>query len=308
MEPERSPQHFDKVDSAASLSLWLWRSRPGRRPFARRNYAEAALLLDPTFPVRINEDHLGVQLAVVDWLAASVLQLDTPRQSILGPLKPHRDKPRLLAPAVRDLIREQNEASEQRAHRADCTYPDRGIRHATSFEAAPPYPVLPIDRRHDDDSRRTTEATMTLLRVCRCGNLIAATRRRCPTCQRAESTRRRNKPSGKVYADPRWRVTRRVVLERDDHTCTVCGGAATHVDHRPPITTLLARGESPFDPAYCRACCASCAGRADAARAHPGGRGRIEKPFRPAIPRQLAARKTPSSLHRAEDDRPPLIA
>jgi 5-methylcytosine-specific restriction endonuclease McrA len=110
-----------------------------------------------------------------------------------------------------------------------------------------------------------------LLRVCRCGKLIPATRRRCPTCDRADSTRRRNKPSGQVYADKRWRKTRKTVLDRDEHTCVVCGAHATHVDHRPPITVLLARGDSPFDAAYCRACCASCAGRADAARAHTRG-------------------------------------
>jgi hypothetical protein len=133
VEQERSPQHFDKVDSAASLSLWLWRSRPGRRPFARRNHTEVALLLEPTLPVRIDEDHLGVQLAVVDWLAASILELDTPRLSILGPFKPHSDKPGLLAAAVRHLIREQNEASEQCAHRqARSTRIHAGARHDRS--------------------------------------------------------------------------------------------------------------------------------------------------------------------------------
>jgi 5-methylcytosine-specific restriction endonuclease McrA len=112
---------------------------------------------------------------------------------------------------------------------------------------------------------------MTLLRVCRCGKLIPATKRRCPNCERAESTRRRNKPSGRVYADPRWRKTRKRVLERDDHTCQRCGAPATHVHHEPPVTTLLARGDSPFDDQHCQAVCASCAGRADAARAHPQG-------------------------------------
>ena len=150
---------------------------------------------------------------------------------------------------------------------------------------------------------------MTLLRVCRCGRLIPATRRRCAACERAESTRRRNKPSGKVYADPRWRKTRQVVLERDDYTCQVCGAPATHVDHQPPVTILLARGESPFDPNHCRACCASCAGRADAARAHTlGGRGSVEKPIRPQIPDQLAARKTSGSLQQSLNDSPPFIA
>jgi len=134
---------------------------------------------------------------------------------------------------------------------------------------------------------------MTMLRVCKCGRLIPATRRRCPTCQRADSTRRRNKPSGMVYADPRWRKTRQLVLTRDDHTCQVCGAPATHVDHRPPITTLLARGDSPFDPDHCRAVCASCSGRADAARARGtrGGTPTIEKPIRPQIPRPIPARK-----------------
>jgi 5-methylcytosine-specific restriction endonuclease McrA len=52
---------------------------------------------------------------------------------------------------------------------------------------------------------------MTLLRVCRCAD-----------CQRADSSRRRQKPSGQVYADPRWKKTRKRVLERDDHTCQRC--------------------------------------------------------------------------------------
>ena len=144
---------------------------------------------------------------------------------------------------------------------------------------------------------------MTLLRVCRCGKLIPATRRRCPACQRADSARRRQKPSGKVYADPRWRKTRQVVLERDGRTCQVCGAPATHVDHRPPVTVLLAQEESPFDPAYCRACCASCAGRADAARAHPpGGRGSRETRTQPGIPSQLAAREIPLAARVAQQN------
>ena len=149
---------------------------------------------------------------------------------------------------------------------------------------------------------------MTLLRVCRCGKLIPATRRRCPSLRTSRKHPTPQQAQGKVYADPRWRKTRQVVLTRDDHTCQVCGAPATHVDHQPPVTILLARGESPFDPAYCRACCASCAGRADAARAHPGGRGRIEKPVQPAIPRQLAARKTSGSLQQSLNESPPFIA
>jgi 5-methylcytosine-specific restriction endonuclease McrA len=170
----------------------------------------------------------------------------------------------------------------------------------------PPPRRRPTQQRHHPATARAGKRPLmgergAMLRVCRCGKLIPATRRRCPTCDRAESARRRNKPSGKVYADPRWRKTRQLVLDRDDHTCQVCGAPATHVDHQPPITVLLARGDSPFDPVYCRACCASCAGRADAARAHPRGGGLpIVTTGSWEIPHQLAARKT--------SDDAPLIA
>jgi hypothetical protein len=50
---------------------------------------------------------------------------------------------------------------------------------------------------------------------------------------------------------------------------TPCGANATHVDHQPPVTILIEQGVSPFDDTYCRAVCASCGGRADAARGHP---------------------------------------
>ena len=117
---------------------------------------------------------------------------------------------------------------------------------------------------------------MTLLRVCRCGKLIPATRRRCPTCERAESTRRRRKPSGQIYQSNSWRGKngiRQRVLKRDHHTCQVCGAPATHVDHIIPITACANHGISPYDPTNCRALCASCAGRADGHRARQGTRG-----------------------------------
>ena len=146
---------------------------------------------------------------------------------------------------------------------------------------------------------------MTLLRVCRCGKLIPATRRRCLTCDRTDSARRNRKPTAKIYQSSRWRGpngTRRTVLERDEHTCQLCRAPATHVDHQPPVTTLLARGLDPFDPDHCRALCASCAGRADAARAHTqGGGGRLEKRFQPETPSQLAAKKISPRLDRPDN-------
>jgi len=135
---------------------------------------------------------------------------------------------------------------------------------------------------------------VTLLRVCRCGKLIPATRRRCPACDRIESTRLRRKPSGQIYQSAKWRGpngTRIRVLERDHYTCQLCGRAASHVDHIVPIAACASKGISPYDPTNCRALCASCAGRADGHRSHrtPGGGVNIAKPVQPAIPRQLSA-------------------
>ena len=148
---------------------------------------------------------------------------------------------------------------------------------------------------------------MTLLRVCRCGKLIPATRRRCPNCERAESTRRRTKPSGQIYQANLWRGkngTRQRVLKRDHHTCQVCGAPATHVDHIIPITACASQGIDPYDASNCRALCASCAGRADGHRATapPGGGSRITTATQPAIPRQLAARKIPLAARVAEEN------
>ena len=155
---------------------------------------------------------------------------------------------------------------------------------------------------------------MTLLRVCRCGKLIPETRRRCTACERAESTRRRHKPSGQIYQSNSWRGkngTRQRVLKRDHHTCQVCGAPATHVDHIIPITACQSQGIDPYDASNCRALCASCAGRADGHRARQGTQGggvTIARKMQPAIPNQLAARKTSGSLQQSLNDSPPFIA
>jgi 5-methylcytosine-specific restriction endonuclease McrA len=114
---------------------------------------------------------------------------------------------------------------------------------------------------------------MPLYELCAtpgCTELVAMGRRYCATHTRADSRRRRQKPSGQVCASKEWHGkggTRERVLTRDDYTCQVCGAEATHVDHQPPITVLLSQGLSPFDDSTCRAVCASCAGRADGHRA-----------------------------------------
>jgi 5-methylcytosine-specific restriction endonuclease McrA len=67
-----------------------------------------------------------------------------------------------------------------------------------------------------------------------------------------------------VYDSHRWRsYTRPIVLQRDDGTCQSCGAPGTVVDHVLPITTLVALGADPFDPAECQLLCAACSGRKD---------------------------------------------
>jgi 5-methylcytosine-specific restriction endonuclease McrA len=89
--------------------------------------------------------------------------------------------------------------------------------------------------------------------------------------QRAHEQRRQNR---RIYADPRWNSlhgTRLRVLHRDGWTCRICGNHATICDHHPtPLTQLLEQGRDPFDPATCRALCASCNGRTDGARSQGG--------------------------------------
>jgi 5-methylcytosine-specific restriction endonuclease McrA len=56
----------------------------------------------------------------------------------------------------------------------------------------------------------------------------------------------------------RWRTFRISILERDRWRCTLllpgCTATATQVDHITP----LSRGGDKYDPANCRASCASC--------------------------------------------------
>jgi 5-methylcytosine-specific restriction endonuclease McrA len=94
----------------------------------------------------------------------------------------------------------------------------------------------------------------------------------------------------KVYTSKRWRGpggTREQVLKRDHHICVLCGTPATHVDHQPPLTEQQALGISPYDAAYCRALCASCAGKAD---------GHRSTTVTPVTPRPHPAPTTPAAI------------
>jgi len=103
-------------------------------------------------------------------------------------------------------------------------------------------------------------------RICAhpgCGRIIAATIRRCPQHAAAHQQAHAQRPVNLIYRDPRWRTTRRLVLERDDYTCQLCGNPATTADHHPTPALQCA---DPYDPDTCRALCASCSGRSDGGR------------------------------------------
>ena len=58
-----------------------------------------------------------------------------------------------------------------------------------------------------------------------------------------------------VYHSRQWRIVRRQVLDRDNWTCTNCGGRGRmEVDYIRPIS----RGGKPFDLNNLRALCRTC--------------------------------------------------
>ena len=71
---------------------------------------------------------------------------------------------------------------------------------------------------------------------------------------------RKDKKGDKFYWDPRWRLLRRRVLQRDRYRCVVCGRdvsapGAARVDHIKPRST---HPHLAFDINNCRVCCAAC--------------------------------------------------
>lgn len=108
------------------------------------------------------------------------------------------------------------------------------------------------------------------------GELRPGPASRCRVCapaRLARANKRRNaRPHRRVYLDPRWARTRRVVFRRDRYRCRHCDrheptGRGLVCDHKDPLPEILAAGRDPFDPAECQTLCASCSGVKD------GGRG-----------------------------------
>ena len=63
------------------------------------------------------------------------------------------------------------------------------------------------------------------------------------------------KQGARIYHTPRWKAVRRAVLNRDNWTCTNCGGhGRMEVDHIKPVS----RGGKPFDMSNLRALCRHC--------------------------------------------------
>jgi len=77
-----------------------------------------------------------------------------------------------------------------------------------------------------------------------------------------------------VYRDPRWRRTRRAVIERDGHRCRAIDGRARcratrslHAHHHPlSVVELVAAGLDPFDPAHSVTLCGSHHSRVEASK------------------------------------------
>lgn len=77
-----------------------------------------------------------------------------------------------------------------------------------------------------------------------------------------------------LYHSRRWKITRKVVFDRDGYQCVLCG--ATELES--PLVCDHIGGidyDDPFNPDLCRTLCLSCSGRVDGARGsiprHYGG-------------------------------------
>jgi hypothetical protein len=108
---------------------------------------------------------------------------------------------------------------------------------------------------------------MPMLHVCRgCDKTIPINVKRCQACQRTAYRARPVTPNmqarAAIYADPRWRACRKLVLAREP-SCRQCGAPSTTADHYP-IGVLEC--DNPFDADACRALCKRCSGIEDGAR------------------------------------------
>ena len=104
---------------------------------------------------------------------------------------------------------------------------------------------------------------------CKCGRIIPMTERYCDEHKREDWQRRNRRNAVYGYASENWQRVRRERLERAGYRCELrlpgcTETAATHV-HLDP---RLKGDHRTAEVADCRACCASCSGSVDAARAH----------------------------------------
>jgi 5-methylcytosine-specific restriction endonuclease McrA len=113
---------------------------------------------------------------------------------------------------------------------------------------------------------------MPALRICAargCGQKTRETY--CATHTATENKRRNTHTRRQVYDNSLWRRTRKIVLARDEFTCTNCGfysptGRHLVADHDTPVLDIIGLGRNPFDPDECSTLCLTCSGRKDGAR------------------------------------------
>lgn len=95
-----------------------------------------------------------------------------------------------------------------------------------------------------------------------------------PAAAAQDDARRRSKPQQKVWNSARWKRVSEAVRRRDDYRCVDCGRHRSQLkpnellvaDHVRGLTTILAEGGDPFDPAGCETRCSTCSGRKDGGR------------------------------------------
>lgn len=72
----------------------------------------------------------------------------------------------------------------------------------------------------------------------------------------------------RVYQTLAWQRVRKVVLERDDHTCRRCGNPGNVVHHLKPARVSA----EPYNPDLLVTVCRACSGRLDGGRRYPKDR------------------------------------
>lgn len=70
----------------------------------------------------------------------------------------------------------------------------------------------------------------------------------------------------RIYSNRRWKITRKIVLNRDNYMCVICG--ATELEQRLVVDHIhgVLNVPDPYDPDECQTLCLICSGRKDGAR------------------------------------------